>query len=986
MPDPLLLGRSVVVAPGAAPPAPWAACPRVTVSAVEPELADRLGQAWRRRQALAIELVPGLGLDDPTRPPAESVSGRQPWEWPVDLDLPGERLHHGLWANAVDARGATPCWHWADVARRLGAVPAGPGAPGDVVLPDGTPALVDGGPLDASLPGRAGMAVVHRVALEHGSLRPIGPPGPAGVDLAPDQLAAVAEPGAGARVIAPAGSGKTRVLTERVRLLLARWGIPAAAVTVVAFNVRAADELRSRLGDLGEARIRTLNALGLRLCGDRTTIDEPAARRILDDLVTFPRRSETDPAAPWLEALSRVRLGLADPGTVEEEVGDVSDLDRVARAYRARLADRGEVDFDEQVVGAVERLLADPGFRHRSQRHARLLLVDEFQDLTPAHLLLLRLLLGPAGSVFAVGDDDQTIYGYAGATPRWLVDLDAYVPGVVPHALEVNYRCPPAVVRAAANLLTRNALRVPKTIRPALPAMETVPVDAEPGASASGAGASGAGDEALVTLAGAAGPASRTAERVRQLLAAGAAPGDVAVLARVNASLAPVQVLLRHHGVPVSGGVDDRFLRRGGVRAALAWLAVAGATGGALPGAVLRDAARHPRRGMSMSLLDLVARQRSLDALASLADWLAGKGSDREAGKVRDLADDVALVQQAAAGADTLGVLQAVRTRVGGGGLDATAEALDQWGRGQVASHGDDLDALSELATLHPDPCTFGAWLAAHLGRQVGDGVTLASVHAVKGREWPHVVVHHVTDGLLPHRLVADVEEERRVFHVALTRGRTSVALVPGEPPSPFLDELARPGRPVAGRTAAVGRRDRGSPGQGERPGRGARGAPDPSPVPGRARRGAVADRSPASGRAPDAELLPAVVGTAFELGGQPHEVTATADDAVQVRIGGGRARTAVRYGTVVAVEGRPALLAHPRAADAWTELRAWRTRQATDLGKPAFVVFDDRTLRQLAAVLPTTEAALLAVSGIGPAKAERFGDDLLALADALRA
>ena len=272
-------------------------------------------------------------------------------------------------------------------------------------------------------------------------------------------------------------------------------------------------------------------------------------RRVLSALVVFPRRAETDPAAPWIEALGRVRLGLADPDAVEAELPDVSDLDRVARAYRAHLAELGVVDFDEQVTGAIERLLGDPAFRLRSQRFARVLLVDEFQDLTPAHLLLIRLLTGPAGAVFGVGDDDQTIYGYAGASPRWLVDFGRWFPGAALHALEVNYRCPAAVVRAASNLLTRNAVRVAKETR------------------AGARGLDGAHDDGLSVLRGEEGPATRSARRVRDLLERGAPPQDVAVLARVNALLAPVQVLLRHHGVPVDGTLDRRFLQRGGVRA-----------------------------------------------------------------------------------------------------------------------------------------------------------------------------------------------------------------------------------------------------------------------------------------------------------------------------------------------------------------------------------------------------------------------------------
>ena len=327
-------------------------------------------------------------------------------------------------------------------------------------------------------------------------------------------------------------------------------------------------------------RVRTLNALGLRLCGRPSTIEEMEVRRLLGGLITVPRRAETDPVGPWIEALGRVRLGLSDPGLVEDELPDVSDLDRVARAYRAELADQNVVDFDEQVTTAIERLLADPIFRQRTQRFARLLLVDEFQDLTPAHLLLIRLLAGPAGAVYGVGDDDQTIYGYAGATPRWLVDFTNWFPGAATHSLEVNYRCPPPVVTAASNLLTRNAVRVVKSIRAA-------PSDGR-----------SAHQTPLAIVAGGDRPATRAADRVRELLGEGAGPADIAVLARVNASLAPVQVLLRTSGIPVDGGVSQRFLNRGGVRAVLAWLSVATAPAQALPGSVLREVARRPKRGI----------------------------------------------------------------------------------------------------------------------------------------------------------------------------------------------------------------------------------------------------------------------------------------------------------------------------------------------------------------------------------------------------
>jgi DNA helicase-2/ATP-dependent DNA helicase PcrA len=863
--DPLLVGRTVVVRPGDAAPAAWDGCERVVVDAVDDDIADALSAAWRERRATVVELHPGLGLDDPTTPPAESIRGKDPWELPVELDLVGERLHHAIWANEHG--------RWTAGAVALGATEGGDL---DVTLADGTPALLDGGPLDADLADRlGGVAVVHRIGLEHGSLAPLGA-NVSGAELAPDQLAAVTHPGGGARIIAPAGSGKTRVLTERARTLLQAWGLPVGALAVVAFNRRAAEELRARTTDLPGLRIRTLNALGLRLLPNGIrTIDEPRVRDHLGELVDLPRRAETDPAAPWLDALSRVRLGLRSPRDVEAELDDVSGLDDVARRYRERLKRFDESDFDDQVVGAIERLLADPPFRWRAQRFARLLLVDEFQDLTPAHLLLLRLLAGPAGSVFGVGDDDQTIYGYAGATPEWLVRFGEVFPGSGAHPLEVNYRCPPAVVTAAANLLTRNAVRVPKVIRPA------PGVAAEPGA--------------LTIERGPADAATRTAARVAWLVGDGAEPADIAVLSRVNAALAPVQILLRHQRIPVRGGVDARFLRRGGTRAALAWLAVASAPAKLLPGAELREAARRPKRGMGDRVLSWVSEQRSVNDLQRLAGRIT---NERDAAKVLDIARDVADVRRAAEGGDTAAVLEVIRNDVGAGGLDASASALDGWSHGAVSSHTDDLDALAALAHLEPDPGRFGDWLADALSQ--GDdevGVTLASVHVVKGQEWPHVVVHQVTAGLLPHRLVDDDEEERRVLHVALTRGRRTVTLVPGTPPSPFLTELDAPGSPP----------------------------PKRAPITSRS--------APAATRAERA-----------------------APEALE-----------------------------PGQEAVFEKLRAWRSDRARTLGKPAYTVFTDATLRELAKHLPDSETGLRAIPGIGPSKLDQYGDELLVLLADLR-
>ena len=928
--DPRASGRSIVVRPGQSPPPPWENCERVEVGSVTATLADELGDAWRSRQPLVVSLAPGLGLDDPEQPPQESVAGLQPWELSVMHDFVGERLHHGVWANSIDGRGTDLRYRWSDDAIALGAL-AGDSI--DVVVVGDIEVMCDGGPLDIGLSSRIGKPVLHRISIEHGVLEPLGENRTA-AELAPDQLAAVLHPGGGARVIAPAGSGKTRVLTERARLLLNGWRLPSNAIAVVAFNRRAAEELKSRTTDLGGLRVRTLNALGLRLLPAGTrTIEESAVRELLATLVEVPRKVETDPIAPWLEALGRVRLGLQHPEEVVGDLPDVIGLDDVAVRYRDLLNERREADFDEQVIGAIDRLMSDAPFRHRAQRFARLLLVDEFQDLTPAHMLLFRLLSGPAGEVFGVGDDDQTIYGYAGATPEWLVRFGDFFPGSSLHALEVNYRCPTQVVTAASNLLSRNALRVDKRIRPRPSAPD------EP--------------SALEVITGDEPAALRTAARVVELLES-ATPTAVAVLARVNASLAPVQVVLRHNGIATDGGVDRRFLTRAAVGAALAWLSVATARDGAFRSADLRHAARRPKRGMRHSLLDLIAKQRSVGEVDRLILWLEGKSSDRDALKASEFLADLVAVRKVAAEGSTLDVLDEIRHRVGADGLEQSASSLDGWSHGAVASHRDDLDALMVLAHLQPDPAMFGAWLADALSAPNDPaGVTLASIHAVKGREWAHVIVHDVTTGLMPHRLVDDIEEERRVFHVGLTRGISSVTLVPGKPPSPFVAEMREPGSPTPE-------------------------TPPARSVPSRPAKKASVEPAAA------VDLVEALVGLCFEHGGYLHEVVDVDAEGAVTKVSDQGARLTIEFGSLVRVLGVPRRLAHPNHLEAFEHFRAWRSRRAN--GKPAYTVLPDETLRALAIGLPADEASLARVKGIGPMKLETFGEELLVLTAEMRA
>jgi hypothetical protein len=303
-------------------------------------------------------------------------------------------------------------------------------------------------------------------------------------------------------------------------------------------------------------------------------------------------------------------------------------------------------------------------------------------------------------------------------------------------------------------------------------------------------------------------------------------------------------------------------------------------------------------------------------------------------------------------------------------------DALDaSRSRPEGSSHGDDLDALEQLAALQPDPAAFRGWLTEQL-KVPGDpmGVTLSTVHRVKGMEWPHVVVVAANQGLFPHRLADDVEEERRVFHVAITRCQRHVDVIADRTrTSPFVAELQQA-------------------------------ASRPTPP---ARTGTGPSGTVAATRTDDGVLADVGLQVVLAGGLAGHISAVHADHAVVDLALGGRSR--VPFGEQVRIADEPlALCAHARrrsasragaagrtsaATDAgrlldvdaeevdealFEALRAWRGRIASETGVPAYLVFHDRALRVIAARKPDTLRALAGCPGVGPAKLERFGDDVL--------
>src|SRR5665213_1160691 len=860
---PVALGRSVLLAPGVDAPTPWAHCERVLLNDVSidsPTTLRVVRRAFLTRSPVVYEIDPTM------EEPWGGTDQREVWDVAPSTDLVAEATWRLACYNAVDARDVShPTWPLSALAMKIGASPStGRGA--DVVLPDGTFAWCDGGPLqlwevgDSRLGGVAG---VPRVALASGLLTPVVATSPSAA-LAPDQLLAVADPSTRARIIAPAGSGKTRVLTERARHVL-NCGVPVDSLLLVAFNKRAQQEMRERTPDHPRLQIQTLNALALSVLngtngfvsrGTRLqTINERDVRVILSEseYVKYPRKTNTDPAAAWIDALTEVRLGLRSPQSVEDAYrGDLEGFAAFFPHYRQYLAEHNRVDFDEQIYLAIEVLLRDPRVRFAAEQRAEVLLVDEYQDLTPAHMLLLRLVAGPSLSIFGVAKVDDQL--------------------------------------------------------------------------------------------------QHVTNHVRVLLDAGTTPSEIAVLSRVNALLVPVQVALLEVGVPVNLRDGGDFLKSSGVESALAWLRLA-MRPERLDGADIMLAVRRPGRGISPRAREWMGEQATVEGLTRLA----GRLDDSTSKKITEFVHDLERLTTFAERATTPELIEFIRTEIG---LDRALATLDASHQGRnSASNSDGLRSLIALGRLHAEPKTFDDWLWKLLHTPPDEnGVVLATVHKVKGLEWPHVIVYDASSTVFPHRLSTDIEEERRVFHVAITRCTTSLVITAdAESPSIFLNELTAP--------ADLPRSIRDEEAE------------------------SVSSQSPVAN-----DPVAVEVGLRFTWGGYDCEVRAADVSGAVVSVGG--ARIIVPFGSRVQVNGQPRSLSLQSStkarrapgpisgvnADLYNILKAWRLEQARADKVPAYVVFTDRTLEELSDVRPGTVAGLLAISGIGPAKVDRYGDQILAI------
>ena len=625
-----------------------------------------------------------------------------------------------------------------------------------------------------------------------------------------EQLQAVTLPPGPALILAGAGSGKTRVLTTRIAWLIQTGQVSPAGVMAVTFTNKAAREMLTRLSAMLPINTRgmwvgTFHGLCNRfLRAHHKLADLPAAFQILDtqDQLSAVKRViralniDEERCVPkqaaWFISASK-EDGLRPKDIVPHD--ELSRLQlRVYEAYEDQCRREGVADFAELMLRVYELLRDHTELREHYQRRFRHLLVDEFQDTNRLQYAWLKLFAGVHGSVFAVGDDDQSIYAFRGAQVGNMADFEREFRIQHVIKLEQNYRSVGHILEAANTLIARNTRRLGKNLR----------TDAGPGQPIRVFEATSDFAEAQWLV-----------EEIGLLHREGLARQDAAVLYRSNAQSRVLETALFNAGVPyrVYGGL--RFFERAEIKHALAYLRLLEnpnddtsflrvvnfpARGiGARTLEQLQDAARHSGRSLSQSVGAVTGR-----AAPPLAAFVALLDAMREATRGMTLREIIEHVVDASGletfyrgekeGQDRLEnlaeLVNAAESFVTqqGFGKDVIALPLDEQ-VGVLAG-----DGTAAPVTPYPDQDTgeivspLAAFLA-HAALEAGDNqaqagqdaVQLMTIHSAKGLEFDAVFITGLEEGLFPHEnALSDpdgLEEERRLMYVAITRARQRLYL-----------------------------------------------------------------------------------------------------------------------------------------------------------------------------------------------------------------
>jgi len=593
-------------------------------------------------------------------------------------------------------------------------------------------------------------------------------------------------------VLAGAGSGKTRVITERIGALVER-DVPEDAITAVTFTNKAAREMRERLEkrlseeQVKRLRICTFHALGLMMIRDHANLvgrrarlsifavseQKSAMRSVLAEM-NLP--TDADQVDRILSKISKLKNGMDE--------GKDNAISMVAEKYDALLQKMNAVDFDDLIVLPLKLLSENAEVRALWQSRCRHFLVDEYQDSSRMQYDFVRLLAPENSNLTVVGDDDQSIYGWRGAEVKNLFQLNRDYPTLEVVKLEENYRSTGSILKGSNSLIANNTERLGKTLRSNLGLGKSIRV-----------WEAATGEE----------EAERVAAEIRAQRASGKMQwDDFCILYRASFRSRGFEMALREAGVPyhVSGGLS--FFDRAEIQDFLAYLRLIGNFSDDL--AFMRAISR-PRRGVGSKALELMGQFAFEKKCGLLEACLDDEFQHRRADVLRAFAQMLVECEHVFLHGEADDAFDMVLDRSGlEDAIRTEAEDEDEAERrmGNIMSlrrwwlrhneNGGDLAGFLQHIFL----------LADNEEDDPEGQVRLMTVHAAKGLEFAHVFVVGMEEGSFPHKNAVEenrLEEERRLMYVAMTRARFRLTLsyaksqrrfgqVEKMGPSPFLKEI----------------------------------------------------------------------------------------------------------------------------------------------------------------------------------------------------
>ncbi|MGW0331288.1 DNA helicase PcrA [Streptomyces sp. NPDC003011] len=665
-----------------------------------------------------------------------------------------------------------------------------------------------------------------------GAPRPVVDPAALLEGLNENQRAAVVHHGTPLLIVAGAGSGKTRVLTHRIAYLLGERNVHPGQILAITFTNKAAGEMKERVEQLVGPRanamwVITFHSACVRILrreskklgftSSFSIYDAADSKRLMAlvcrDLELDPKHF---PPKAFSAKVSNLKNELIDEEDFAAQAADGFEktLAQAYAMYQSRLREANALDFDDLIMTTVNLLRAFPDVAEHYRRRFRHVLVDEYQDTNHAQYSLVRELVGtcehpvdvppndydvPPAELCVVGDADQSIYAFRGATIRNILQFEEDYPDATTILLEQNYRSTQTILTAANAVIERNESRRPKNLW----------TNAGAGARITGYVADTEHDEAQFV-----------AEEIDRLTDAGdAKAGDVAVFYRTNAQSRVFEEIFIRVGLPykVVGGV--RFYERKEVRDVLAYLRVLANPEDSVP---LRRILNVPKRGIgdrAEAMIDALSQREKISFPQALkrvdeAYGMAAR-STNAVKRFNTLMEDLRTIVESGAGPAT--VLEAVLERTGYlAELQASTDPQDE-------TRIENLQELAAVALEFEQESGEGeesGSLSAFLERvalvadsdqipdedEDGSGViTLMTLHTAKGLEFPVVFLTGMEDGVFPHMRALgqskELEEERRLAYVGITRARERLYLTRSSmrsawgqpsynPPSRFLEEI----------------------------------------------------------------------------------------------------------------------------------------------------------------------------------------------------